>query len=126
MIVFGPATIQHGSNDLGKTSGGGSLALLYHSYVGLSSGKMQRRCYGGTGTLKLFSLSSTVNIIDSLQFTNYGILTITGTTEVFVITLYSCKLFFPDNLSFGTFTQQTFDVTFHFKRNDAGLIYTIS
>jgi hypothetical protein len=124
MINFGPATIYHEGEDLGKTLGGGSLTFHEVTYRGLRSKEQSRIVTGGEGIINLVDLTDEVEIIGDHLFLDYGELIIECSDVT--ITLPSCKIDFVADIQFGTLNQFTWQLRLTFKKSSGANTYVYS
>ena len=125
MLNFGPATITLDGTSLGKTAGGFSLQLVYLTTKPLRNFQNEKKiAIGVTGTISKYEVTQRIDITDSLDFTNYGVLTFTLLNGG-IITLYKAKLFLPENIQSGMFTHKPFEVSIKAVRDSNGKLMTI-
>jgi hypothetical protein len=124
ILNFGPATITHEGEDLGKTIGGGSLTFHEQVYRSLRSQEQTRICTGGEGVINLFVLEDEVLITDDHKFLDYGEVIINA--EEMTITLASCKIDFVAEIQFGTLNQFGWALRLDFKQSTGANPYVYS
>ncbi len=124
IINFGPATITHEGQDLGKTTGGGGLTLREQTYRGLRSGEETKIITGGEGIINLFEFEDSILISDDAEFLDYGELVIEATNMK--ITLASCKINFVPEIQFGEMKQYGWQLRLDFKTSAGTNPYVIN
>ena len=124
ILNFGPATITHEGEDLGKTIGGGSLSFREVTYRSLRSGEQTRVCTGGEGVINFFTLEDEVIISGDQEFLDYGEVIIE--TDEMTITLASCKIDFVAEMQFGTMDQRGWGLRLDFKLSTGASPYVYS
>ena len=124
-ILFGPATIQFGTEDLGETKGGGSLnivtSVIKEPVIGGDVIYDEVPLYG-EGIIHKFEFIPGI-ISDSLLWKDFGELVITGVS--YKITLYNCQIFLPKAINFGALQQEVYDINLFFKPDSNGNLYDL-
>ena len=132
MIVnIGPATLTFGGSALGKTAGGGYLSFIEKKaqWVDVTGVLDDEQVFVGVeGVLKMFSLSEGWDGEALLYDWNELVIDTTNdcSSYGYVMTIPSCRLYFPQSMRFGTLQHQPFELRFVGRRTLGGVLITIS
>jgi len=123
MINFGPVTVTHNGEDLGKTTSGGSITLQTCTRRTVSARyNKELVIIGAEGVLNMFELAGPIGpLSNSLMLRDFGVLVLQN--NMLKITLYSCKvLLSPEFGEFGALTQKPIKLLLIARADDNGNI----
>lgn len=122
---MGAAIITHNGVSIGKTIGGASINILEQSYSILSkSYKEIKSPYGIEGEINLFAIENAITVSNDLTLFDYG--EIIFTLSKGSLTLYHTKIFLPNSISLGTFSQNPLTVRLSGGTDSNGNLYKIN
>lgn len=126
IVNFGPADIKFDAVSIGATTEGGSispsvrvfefmdiLGYLFHD----------EELTGGEGVINFFEWNEDLEMSDSINLTDWGILLIIS--PKMSIRLWHCKLFLDFDTEFGGLNHNPFKVKFVFGKDSNGKIISI-
>lgn len=126
MIKFGAVTITHGTTNLGKTSGGGSLKVITIPFHNIESTyNKDSLVIGVEGTVNFYSWPTSIIITNSLQLYDFGIVKLTNSR--ITITLHACKIMLTEDIGeVGKNQHSPIKVLLVGKANTSGNVITIT
>jgi len=126
MFNFGPATIKFNDVVLGDTVEGGHIlpqTIVTEDVDILGNYFYKEELVGGRGYINFFQWDSDLDLGDSTELTDWGVLTIS--CPKMAIKLWRCKLLFDLDMDFGRLNQTPIKINFIFGKDSSGKIISV-